>query len=156
MKVIDIHTHGIGGYDTRSKTEDDILKIAEIHGSYGISEIVLTLYPSSIEGMRRNMMTIKKAMEKQSSSASGGLSPQSSALILGIHLEGPFLNPSQCGALDAKAFIEPTEYHFRELLEGFEDIVKIITIAPEIRGATKLIKKVSGRGIIVSMGHSEL
>jgi hypothetical protein len=42
-----------------------------------------------------------------------------------------------------------------ELLEGFEDIVKIITVAPEINGAINLIKKVSGMGIIVSMGHSD-
>ena len=42
-----------------------------------------------------------------------------------------------------------------ELLEGFEDIVKIITVAPEIRGAIGLIKKVSDMGIVVSMGHSD-
>ncbi|MBU2578357.1 hypothetical protein KKA69_06060, partial [Patescibacteria group bacterium] len=71
------------------------------------------------------------------------------------HLEGPFLNPSECGALDTKAFIEPTEYKFQELTEGFEDIVKIITIAPEIKGATSLIRNMSSKGIIVSMGHSD-
>jgi N-acetylglucosamine-6-phosphate deacetylase len=75
--------------------------------------------------------------------------------IIGLHLEGPFLNPSECGALDAKAFIEPTEYKFQELTEGFEDIVKIITIAPEIKGATSLIRNMSSMGIIVSMGHSD-
>jgi N-acetylglucosamine-6-phosphate deacetylase len=41
------------------------------------------------------------------------------------------------------------------LLEGFEDIVRIVTVAPEIKGAIGLIKKVSGMGIIVSMGHSD-
>ena len=73
----------------------------------------------------------------------------------GFHLEGPFLNPSKCGALNARTFIEATEYNFRKLIEGFEDIVKIITIAPEIKGAIKLIKKISDMGIIVSMGHSD-
>jgi N-acetylglucosamine-6-phosphate deacetylase len=74
--------------------------------------------------------------------------------IVGIHLEGPFLNPAKCGALSKSLFIEPTEYNFREIIEGFEDIVKIITIAPEIRGALALIKKMSDMGIIASMGHS--
>jgi N-acetylglucosamine-6-phosphate deacetylase len=75
--------------------------------------------------------------------------------IIGIHLEGPFLNPSRGGALNAMAFIEPTEKILRELLEGFEDIVKIITISPELQGALQIIKKVSDMGIIVSMGHSD-
>lgn len=166
MKTIDIHTHGIDGFDTRSGADDDILKIAEISGSYGISEIVLAIYPSSIEVMRENMMTIKKAMEKQDTGymmqdigfeakkdQTSGIMHQAS--IIGVHLEGPFLNPTKCGALNGATFIEPTEHNFEKLIDGFEDIVKIITIAPEIRGALQLIKKASDRGIIVSMGHSD-
>ena len=80
MKVIDIHTHGIDGYDTRSATEDDILKIAEIQGSHGVSEILLTIYPSTIKVMRDNMEIVKKAMDKQRSSASGGISDQQSGI----------------------------------------------------------------------------
>jgi N-acetylglucosamine-6-phosphate deacetylase len=160
MKVIDIHTHGIGGYDTRSKKAEDILKIAEILGAQGISEIILNIYPSSIKVMRENMMTVKRAMEEQRSefrNQKSDLLPitHNASHINGIYLEGPFLNPSKCGDLDARAFLKPTEYNFRQLIEGFEDIVRIITIAPEIKGAVKLIKKVSDRGIIVSMGHSD-
>jgi N-acetylglucosamine-6-phosphate deacetylase len=184
MKTIDIHTHGIGGYDTKSKKAEDILKIAEIFGSQGVSEIIPTIYPSSIKTMRENMMAVKKAMERQRDisnpplppfnsplrkggyrgvkAGSGGIinselrTPNSkTAQILGVHLEGPFLNPSKCGALNARTFIEATEYNLKKLIEGFENIVKIITIAPEIKGAIKLIKKISDMGIIVSMGHSD-
>ncbi len=63
MKIIDIHAHGIGGYDTRTTAEGDILKIAEIQGSYGISEILLTIYPSIVKVMRENMDAVRKAME---------------------------------------------------------------------------------------------
>jgi N-acetylglucosamine-6-phosphate deacetylase len=188
MKIIDIHTHGIGGYDTRTAAEDHILKIAEIHGSYGVSEIIPAVYPSAINVMRENMGAVKKAMELQDArykiqdtrqfplippllkGGKGGLQNHASGImhqaselgfpntkpakIIGIHLEGPFLNPVRCGALNAAEFIEPSEYNFKELVEGFEDIVKIITIAPEIKGATGLIKKMSEMGVIVSMGHS--
>ncbi|MDI6889885.1 MAG: hypothetical protein QMC83_02940 [Thermodesulfovibrionales bacterium] len=163
MKTIDIHTHGIGGYDIRTTAEEDILKIAEILGSYGVSEIILTVYSAPLKVMMESMMAVKKAMEKQkdisnppppfSKRGHGGINHPSR--IIGVHLEGPFLNPSKCGALNAMTFIELTEYNLRELLEGFEDIVKIITIAPEIKGATGFIKKISDRGIIVSMGHSD-
>jgi N-acetylglucosamine-6-phosphate deacetylase len=75
--------------------------------------------------------------------------------IIGINIEGPFLNPARGGALDESCFLEPREDSLSELLEGFEDIIKIITIAPEMKGATQLIKVISDMGIIASMGHSD-
>lgn len=150
MKIIDIHTHGIGGYDTRSADVTHILKIAEIQGSCGVPEIVLTIYPAVIRVMRENMEMIKKAMDIQNAAITSG-----QAKILGVHLEGPFLNPAKCGSLNATTFIEPSEKPFRELIEGFENMVKIITVAPELEGAPGLIKKISAQGIIVSMGHSD-
>jgi N-acetylglucosamine-6-phosphate deacetylase len=205
MRSIDIHIHGVNGYDTRTDSEDDILRIAEVFGSHCISEIIPTIYPSSVNEMRKNMMAVRKAMERQRGIlntflpsgnppsppfSKGGMvgfekagrrqsassPPFNSPLtkgghrgvvkvghggitnpsrIIGIHLEGPFLNPLKCGALDLKTFVEPSEKNLRELLEGFEDVVKVITIAPEIKGASKLIKKISDMGIIASMGHSE-
>ena len=149
MKTIDIHTHGIGGFDTTDASEDQILKIAEIQGSLGVSEIIPTVYSSSIRTMRGNMHAIKKAMQKQKNMEG------KSARIIGIHLEGPFLNSSKCGALDVRSFIKPGEYNFKKLIDGFEDIVKIITIAPELEGAARLIKSISDTGIIASMGRSE-
>ncbi len=187
MRIIDTHTHGIGGYDTRTTDVDHILRIAEIHGSYEVSEILLTIYPSTIRVMRENMETIKRAMEKQGIRVNypvnrSQFQPQASgnppipplemggkggfekegregitqpAKIIGVHLEGPFLNPAKCGALNAMAFIEPAEYAFDELIEGFESFVRIISVAPEMSGAVGLIKKMSDKGIIVSMGHSD-
>jgi N-acetylglucosamine-6-phosphate deacetylase len=187
MRIIDTHTHGIGGYDTRTSDVDHILRIAEIHGSYEVSEILLTIYPSAIRVMRENMETITRAMEKQEIRLNYPINrsqfqPQASgnppihplerggkggfkkegregitqpAKIIGVHLEGPFLNPAKCGALNAMAFIEPAEYAFDKLIEGFESIVRIISVAPEMSGAVGLIKKMSDKGIIVSMGHSD-
>ncbi len=149
MKSIDIHTHGIGGYDTRTTDFKQLLKIAHLHGLNGVEEIILTVYPATIKIMRENMENIKKAMELQNQSNDG------KAKISGIHLEGPFLNPACCGALNAMTFLEPDEKYLYELIEGYEDIIKIITIAPELYRATQLIKKMSDMGIIVSMGHSE-
>src|SRR4030042_3820689 len=153
MKIIDIHTHGIGGYDTRTTAEGDILKIAGIQGSYGISEILLAIYPSIVKVMRENMDAVRKALKLQD--ARYKMQDTKPAKIIGVHLEAPFLNPSKCGALNAGAFAEPAEYRLKELIEGFEDIVKIMTIAHEIKGAEGLTKKMSDRGIIVSMGHSD-
>jgi len=159
MKIIDVHTHGIGGYDTRTADVEHIFRISEIHGSYGVSEIVPTIYPATINVMRENIAVVKKAMEKQALSvkrqASEAIIQNDASRIIGIHLEGPFLNPLKCGALNAITFIEPSEYNFKELIEGFEDIIKIITIAPELNGALSLIKQMADSGIVVSMGHCQ-
>lgn len=173
MKITDIHTHGIGGYDTKTASEEDIFRIAESQGSQRVDDIVLTVYPSAIGEMRMQMETIRKAMLLQQSSPDiyqGGESnhkdkqidsslPASQdygpARIIGIHLEGPFLNPVRCGSLNPRAFVEPGEYLFRELTEGFQDIIKIITIAPEMPGALTLIRHMADNGITVSMGHSD-
>ena len=149
MKIIDIHTHGIGGFDTFSATEEQMLQIAEIHGSHGVSEIILTIYSATLKTMRENMRTIKNAMEMQMKSES------KAARIAGIHLEGPFLNTRKCGALDPNSFIRPNEFNLIKLIEGYEDVVKIITIAPELEKAIKIIGIIADLGIIASMGHSE-
>ena len=147
---IDIHTHGIGNFDTRTDNPEDILKMAELHGRKGTGGILPTIYPASIAEMRGNMEAVRKAMESQIH----GLKPQS-ATIIGINIEGPFLNPLRCGALDKKYFIKPAMFSFNKLIDGYEDIIKIITIAPEIPGALKVMEKCVERGIRVNMGHSD-
>jgi N-acetylglucosamine-6-phosphate deacetylase len=165
MENIDIHTHGIGSYDTKTITVEHILKIAEIHGSHGVTKILPAIYPASIEEMRANMMTVKKAMALQDSeskfkspeldNSTFRASSNEGARIIGVHLEGPFLNYSRCGTLNPLSFLNPTIDSLKGLTEGFEDIIKIITIAPELDGAIRLIKEITDMGIIASMGHSD-
>jgi N-acetylglucosamine-6-phosphate deacetylase len=194
MRIIDIHTHGIGGYDTKGAASEDILAIAEIHGSCGVDAIIPTIYSASIEQMRMDIAAVKKAMEIQSTKKKGSgfrihdsklinsnrtekkniepsttshedrhgtlnveqlISGNIQATILGAHLEGPFLNPVRAGALDKDSFLSPDISRWKKLIEGFEDIIKIVTVAPELDGATKLIRSITGTGIIVSMGHSD-
>ncbi|MCC6345887.1 MAG: amidohydrolase family protein [Nitrospirales bacterium] len=161
MSVIDVHTHGIGGYDTRTTDAEHLLRIAELHGAAGVSEIVLTLYPAPIRVMRASMAVVREAMARQKGrpalSRTGSVSDTSApppARIRGVHLEGPFLNPVKCGALNAMTFLEPSGERLHELIEGFEDMVKIITVAPEMEGAARLIREMADAGIVVSMGHS--
>jgi N-acetylglucosamine-6-phosphate deacetylase len=86
--------------------------------------------------------------------AMGSPGPGSSGLIGGINLEGPFVNPLKRGALGTE-FEKPSVQALKKLLDGFEEQVKIITIAPELPGALKLIEYCAERGIRVNMGHSD-
>jgi N-acetylglucosamine-6-phosphate deacetylase len=193
MRVVDIHTHGIGGYSTRTTNPDDILKMAQIHGEYGATDIVPTIYSGTITTMRENLSAVKEAIKRQRSwgiergvkrkdsgsfnsthdtrpaclkllppehcycgrrASSAGRNSKLGS-IAGVHLEGPFLNPSKSGSLDGTSFQEPSVKTWIKLLDGFEDIVKIVTIAPELEGSLQLIKTMSNMGIIVALGHSD-
>ena len=177
MRVIDIHTHGIGGYETKGATPEDILRIAKMHGKYSIDAVIPTVYSASIDQMRADIAAVKKAMQMQA--AEGGSSKSevqgprlennmpngwlkndlirgdTPARILGVHLEGPFLNPLRAGALDKSSFLPAKVTSWEKLVEGFGDIIKIITVAPELDGAAELIKTITNVNIIVSMGHSD-
>ena len=144
---IDLHTHGAGGYDTRTTDPGDILRIAELHGRAGTRAVLPTIYSGSTEQMRLNMEAVSRA--KQMKARAGA------AVILGVHLEGPFLNPGRCGAQDRNSVARPSITVLKKLLEGYETLVKLITIAPEMPGALKVIEKCADAGIRVNMGHSD-
>lgn len=172
MKIkgyIDLHTHGIGRYDTRTSRPEDILKMAELYGKAGTTAFLPTIYSGTITEMRQNMKAVREAMEIQSSESgvrnselkSKTQNPKSkmdalpSAIILGVHLEGPFLNPARCGALDKESFIKPNLSNLKRLTEDYEGLIKIITVAPEIPGALKAIERCRELGFRVNMGHSD-
>lgn len=143
--LIDVHVHGAATYDTRTRRQDDILQMAIIHGERGTSAMLPTIYPGSIESMRDNMIAVQRAMAVQ----------REGALILGVHLEGPFLNPERAGSLDRQSFAEPSVEMLTRLVEDFEDIIKIMTIAPELPGALRVIEVCREMGFLVHMGHSD-
>jgi N-acetylglucosamine-6-phosphate deacetylase len=147
-KYIDLHTHGLSGLDSHSTRPDEYLRLAETYALHGTAAFLPTLFPGPIDTMRSQLAAIRKARETQASSGSG-------AKILGAHIEGPFVNPLKCGALPKESFLLPTEDNIARLLDGFEDIVRIITIAPELPGALRAIGKFTGAGIRVNMGHSD-
>jgi N-acetylglucosamine-6-phosphate deacetylase len=145
QQLIDIHVHGAETYDTRTRRQDDILQMANIHGEHGTSVLLPTVYPGTIESMRESMAAIRSAMAAQ----------RSGARIQGIHLEGPFLNPERAGSLDKTGFSEPSIGTLTRLVEDFEDLIRIVTIAPELSGALHVIEACREMGFLVQMGHSD-
>jgi len=143
--LIDIHVHGAGDYDTRTRRQDDVLQIAAIHGEKGTTAVIPTIYPGTVEVMRDNMGAVRRAMDAQ----------RDGARILGVHLEGPFLNPERSGSLDGKSFSDPSVDLLTRLVEDYEDIIKIVTIAPELPGALRVIEVCAQKGFLVHMGHSD-
>ena len=143
--LVDLHVHGAGDHDTRTRRQDDILRMAGMHGERGTSAILPTIYPGPLESMRENMGAVQRARDAQ----------REGATILGVHLEGPFLNPERAGALDHKSFLDPSADVLNKLVEDYEDLIKVVTIAPELPGALRLIELCTEKGFKVHLGHSD-
>ncbi|MBI5756593.1 MAG: N-acetylglucosamine-6-phosphate deacetylase [Nitrospirae bacterium] len=146
--LIDIHTHGVGDFDTKDASVEGIIKMRELQAADGTTAFLPTLYPAPIKEMRRTMGVIREAGTEGHG-----------AEILGVHLEGPFINPVMRGALGAAYLLPPSVETAKRLIEGFEDLVKLITVSPELEGPElegidKLICWCVENGITVSMGHS--
>ncbi|MHB8174441.1 MAG: N-acetylglucosamine-6-phosphate deacetylase [Nitrospirota bacterium] len=165
--IIDLHTHGLAGFDSRSDNPGDYLKWAAAMKAYGTDAFLPTLFPGPVEAMRGQLKAIRGAMSEQKSPTSpfhgrGAGGEGVFAVILGANIEGPFVNPRRKGALgptdrpgEVGVFLTPSIDNLMRLIEGFEDIVKVITIAPELPGALKLIEYCADTGVAVNMGHSE-
>lgn len=161
MNLIDLHTHGLFGRDSRSKYPTEYLKLAAIYKFHGTDGFLPTLFPGPLAEMRAQLAAIKAAMDMQDAHRletweKGGVGSEgyTDALILGANVEGPFVNPAKCGGLDKGDFLEPTLDNLSRLMDGFEGIIRIITVAPELPGALKTIERLTEMGVRVNMGHS--
>lgn len=137
--LIEQHFHGCFGVDFNKSNVDDILYLSQEITKYGIGGIFPTIVTDSVENTKNAIKRIKTASEKQKSGM---------AKILGIHLEGIFLNPEKKGIHNAEHFLELTRDNFK-LLE--DDFIKIVTLAPELN--INLIEYLKEKGIKVQAGH---
>ncbi len=135
--LIEQHFHGCFGVDFNKATVDDVLYLSKEILKYGIGGIFPTIVTDSVENTKHAISVIKEAKSRQTSGM---------AEILGIHLEGIFLNPEKKGIHNPAHFLTPTIDNFR-LIE--DDLIKIVTLAPELcvnRNLTPLVKGGKRRG----------
>ncbi|HRW92305.1 MAG TPA: N-acetylglucosamine-6-phosphate deacetylase [Thermotogota bacterium] len=139
---VDTHIHGANGYDTCDATEQALCAIETFLFSEGVTSFLPTTLSVSQENIL-SVLHIVRELRAQNPSRS----------ICGVHLEGPYVNPQKAGAQNPAFIRNPSEEEIQELL-SFDDIVRIVTLAPEIPGALGLVKQLVERGIHVSIGHT--
>lgn len=138
---IDIHIHGSGGRDTMEGSIEALEVISRTILKNGVTSFLPTTMTMEIPKIRKAMDSISKAMKMD----------LKGARILGAHMEGPFINAIFKGAQNPQYIIEP-DY---SLIEGYEDVIKIITLAPEVDKDFEFIKKLKKEtDITISMGHT--
>lgn len=138
---IDIHIHGSFGFDVMDSEENAIENICKGLWQYGVTAFLPTTMSLDKENIQRALGNIRKAAMKKASGAR----------VLGAHLEGPFINTLKKGA-HLEEHIIKADF---ELIKDYLDIIKIITIAPEIEGNMDFIKGMQKNcHISFSIGHS--
>lgn len=137
--LIEQHFHGCFGIDFNTASVDDVLFLSKEILKYGIGGIFPTIVTDSVENTKRAISVIKEASTRQTSDM---------AKILGIHLEGIFINPEKKGIHNPEHFLKPTVENYK-LIE--DDFIKIVTLAPELDEG--LIEYLNQKGIKVQAGH---
>ena len=142
--MVDVHIHAFMGQDTMNG-EAAVRHMSRELRKFGVAAFLPTTMSASPEDTRAALAGIKAVME--SPEADG-------AIVLGAHMEAPFLNESKAGAQLKQYFVNPTEENWKEYTGDCADIVRLITMAPEREGALEFIQKLTERGIAVSLGHT--
>lgn len=141
---IDIHVHGLTGYDAMDKDAESIKHISKHLARKGVTGFLVTLQTAPYEEIFDNIKRTKKAMRQ------GVLG----AKVLGLHLEGPYISPKRIGA--QQEFIRrPTIAELEKILDVSENSLKIVTLAPEIENGFEAIQFLRENNVVVSAGHTD-
>lgn len=142
--LIEQHLHGGFGIDFSLCTASDFIDFSKKILKYGVCGFFPTLATDTVEHLRTQIYEIKKAQEFQKDAK------EPMAKILGVHLEACFLNPEKKGIHNETLFLKPTIENYK-LLE--DDVIKIVTLAPELDENFELCKYLNSKGVRVSAGH---
>ena len=134
---VDLHCHGANGFDTMDGWES-IQKMANYHLRNGTTSILPTTWTSTFNHTYNALKEFNNYKNKNTN-------------ILGVHLEGPFINPNKLGAQPPKA-INPS-IDFIKKIQVIAPI-KVITLAPELDGMDDFIEYLDQLGIKIQFGHS--
>ena len=141
---IDIHVHGGGGCDFMDGTVDAWHGAAALHLRHGTTGMVPTTLAAGMDELLSAFQTFN--------ACKNGF--PDGAKFLGIHVEGPYLAQTQCGAQDPKYIRDPNQDEYQKLLEVCPHILRW-TVAPERPGAHAMGDWMEQHGITACIGHSE-
>nr|WP_279380141.1 N-acetylglucosamine-6-phosphate deacetylase [Sporosalibacterium faouarense] len=142
--LIDIHIHGAGGWTVTGGTVEDIKGLTTYLTTRGVTSFQPTIGGSPLEAIKNTLKELSIAIKNKSQGTR----------ILGIHLEGPFLNPEKKGAFSLEFLEKPSVELVKEFIELSNDNIIHVSLAPELEGAKEVIEYLVDKGILVSGAHT--
>ncbi len=137
---LNVHIHGCDGMDTMDDAAEALPRMSRLQAKTGVTGFLPTTMTCAWDEVARAFSHIRHYQQHQ---------PEG-ARILGAHMEGPFISPAKKGA-QAECNIRPADF---ELVEPWQDVVRIITLAPEELTDYRFVELCEEAGITVSVGHT--
>lgn len=138
---VDLHVHGGGGRDIMDG-DAAVDTVASLHARYGTTSLLATTMTAPLDDLRKAFTGMSPATRRRTPGA---------ARVLGVHLEGPYINDGKLGA--QPAYARPVQAEELALLHGLAPI-RLITLAPEVPGNMDVIDSLVASGYRVQIGHS--
>jgi len=141
---IDLLVHGgAGGYGFSDGSDESIKKISDYFLEQGSTSLLASLHAKPKKYLLDDLNRVARFIKSN---------PESN--IIGIHMEGPYLNSELKGAMNQEYLWKPSIESFKEMLDASEKTMKMMTISPELDGALDVIREASFHGVVCSIGHS--
>ncbi len=140
---VDIHTHGGGGADFLDNTVEAFLTAAKLHAQHGTTTLLPTATSSTPAETVGILAVSKEAAEVNTVGAD----------MPGIHFEGPYFSPVQCGAQDPKMVRPPDPAEYEKIL-SLSDRIMRWSAAPELEGSHEFAAALREHGVLPAIGHS--
>ena len=139
--LVDIHSHGAAGEDFSDGNPEGLKKILQYEKRCGITSYCPTSMTFPKERLRQIFASIKGAQTEEE------------AKVVGINMEGPFLDPAKKGAHVEEWIAAPDVAFVRELNQDVDGLVRLVTLAPNMDGAEEFIKEMHEE-VCISLGHT--
>lgn len=144
---IDVHIHGVNGADVMDATKEALDTMSSTLPKEGTTSFLATTMTQDTKEIEKALANVGEYLQ--------GKQETGKAEIMGVHLEGPFVNPDKAGAQPLKHIIDPD----LPLLKKWElltnNMIKLVTLAPERPGGLEMVNYLSTHGIVASIGHSD-
>jgi N-acetylglucosamine-6-phosphate deacetylase len=146
---IDIHVHGGAGHDFMTAGAAELDAITRFHAEHGTTAMLATTVTASREALTG---VLQRVSDYRQTSADGSM-PY--AQLLGVHLEGPFMNAQWKGAQNAAYMVKPQLEWLDRWVHDYPGVIKLQTLAPETDGASAYIERLVQHGILAACGHTD-
>ncbi len=144
--MMELHVHGAVGCDFMDSDIDSYAKIAKYLASEGVTSFLATTMTCPMPEIEAAIDALASYQKDQ---------PEAVAKMLGIHLEGPFINQAKKGAQPEEAIVKPDVKQFNQLYERSNQSISLVTFAPEEDVNFELLQTLKSKGVIASIGHSD-
>ena len=141
-EFIDLHVHGAMGYEAMDASMDGLKEMARFYARHGVTGFL----PSTWTADRQTTQAVVEMIQNLMAPLDGGAS------VLGLHLEGPYINPVRCGAQDTTQIRRVNKAEATEYLNS--GVIRLVALAPEFPDNLWLVDECARRGVRVAAGHT--